>query len=80
MFEFCTFSLLGMLFTNNEGKDITLRGILCGTADAPAKCFMQNFVQFNGFNGCPYCMEQGKSVKTSARGHTHAYHVTETTH
>ena len=63
-----------MVFTNNEGKDITLRGILlCGTADAPAKCLLQNFVQFNGFNGCPYCMERGKSVKTSAKGHTHAY-------
>ncbi|XP_044164670.1 uncharacterized protein LOC114974471 [Acropora millepora] len=63
-----------MVVKNTEGKDITLRGILlCGTADAPAKCLMQNFVQFNGFNGCPYCMEPGKTVKTSARGHTHAY-------
>ena len=44
------FSLLGMVVKNTEGKDITLRGILlCGTADAPAKCLMQNFVHFNGF-------------------------------
>ena len=64
-----------MVVTNTEGKDITLRGILlCDTADAPAKSLMQNFVHFNGFNGCPYCMEQGKTVKTaSRRGHTHAY-------
>ena len=41
--------------------------------DAPAKCLMQNFVQFNGFSGCPYCLHRGTSVKTSARGHTHAY-------
>lgn len=34
---------------------------------------MQNFVQYNGFSGCPYCLEQGTSVKTSAKGHTHAY-------
>lgn len=34
-----------MVVKNTEGKDITLRGILlCGTADAPAKCLMQNFV------------------------------------
>ena len=62
-----------MVVTNTEGKDITLRGILlCGTADAPAKSLMQNFVQFNGFNECSYCTEQGKTV-TGARGHTHAY-------
>ena len=41
--------------------------------DAPAKSLMQNFVQFNGFSGCPYCLHRGTSVKTSARGHTHAY-------
>ena len=41
--------------------------------DAPAKCLMQNFVQFNGFSGCPYCLHRRTSVKTSARGHTHAY-------
>ena len=34
---------------------------------------MQNFVQFNGFSGCPYCLHRGTSVNTSARGHTHAY-------
>ena len=71
MFEFL---ILGMVITNNGGKDITVRGILLSaTADAPAKGLMQNFVQYNGFSGCPYCLEQGKSVRTSARGHTHAY-------
>lgn len=40
----------GMKVTNSEGKDVTLRGILlCATMDAPAKCLMQNFVQYNGF-------------------------------
>lgn len=66
--------LAGMAITNNEGKDLTARGILlCATMDAPAKCLMQNFVRYNGFSGCPYCLEQGTSVKTSAKGHTHAY-------
>lgn len=63
-----------MVITNSEGTDLTLRGILLSaTADAPAKCLMQNFMQFNGFSGCPYCLHQGTSVKTSAKGHTHAY-------
>ena len=66
--------MLGMVITNSEGQDITLRGILfTATADAPAKCLLQNFVQYNGFSGCPYCTEQGKSLNTSAKGHTHAY-------
>lgn len=30
-------------------------------------------LQFNGSYGCPYCLMQGKTVKTSERGHTHAY-------
>ena len=63
-----------MVITDSKGKDLTLRGILLsGTMDAPAKCLMQNFVQFNGFSGCPYCLHKGTSVKTSARGHSHAY-------
>lgn len=43
--------------------------------DAPAKCLMQNFVQYNGFSGCPYCLDQGTTVKTSGKGHTHAYQL-----
>lgn len=63
-----------MTISNSEGKDLTLRGILLSaTMDAPAKCLVQNFVQFNGFSGCPYCLNEGISVKTSAKGHTHAY-------
>ena len=64
----------GMVIKNSEGKDLTIRGILLSaTMDAPAKCLMQNLVQFNAFGGFPYCLEQGVSVKTSAKGHTHAY-------
>lgn len=47
--------------------------LLCGSLDAPAKCLFQSFVQFNGNYGCPYCMNPGETVKTSERGHTHAY-------
>jgi len=46
-----------MAITNSEGKVLTLRGILlCATMDEPAKCLMQNFVQYNGFSGC---LDQG---------------------
>lgn len=41
--------------------------------DDPARCMFQNMVQFNGFHGCPYCLTPGETVKTSERGHTHAY-------
>ena len=58
----------------NDGNDIKVRGILLSaTADAPAKCLLQNFVQYNGFGGCPYCLERGQTVKTSVQGHTRTY-------
>ena len=41
--------------------------------DAPARCLVQDMVQFNGFYGCPFCLSPGETVQTSARGHTHAY-------
>ena len=47
--------------------------LLNGVFDAPARCLFQNLVQFNGFYGCPYCLTPGETVKTSERGHTHAY-------
>lgn len=62
-----------MTVTNSKGKDLTLRGILLSaTMDAPDKCLLQNFVQYNGFSGCPYCLERGIIVKTKS-GYTHAY-------
>lgn len=52
--------------------------VLFGTFDAPAKCLFQEFCQFNAFYGCPYCLNPGVTVKTSAKGHTHAYPFDET--
>ncbi|XP_053398926.1 uncharacterized protein LOC123537936 [Mercenaria mercenaria] len=52
-----------------HGKEILLRGVLLNVVcDAPARCLVQNFTQFNGFFGCAFCQEKGKSVKTSERG------------
>lgn len=59
---------------NSKPKAIkTVRCILCGTFDAPAKCLFQYMVQLNGSYGCPYCLHQGETVKTSERGHTRTY-------
>ena len=67
--------------SSNLGATISSNGdsvkvhclLLCGTFDAPAKCLFQSFVQFNDSYGCPYCLHPGKTVKTSEKGHTHAY-------
>lgn len=47
--------------------------VICGTCDLPAKCLVCNTVQYNGFYGCCKCKSPGRTVKTSARGHMHAF-------
>ena len=49
--------------------------MLSGVFDAPARCMVQNMVQYNGFYGCPNCLTAGARVQTSAAGTTHAYPV-----
>ncbi|XP_013421011.1 uncharacterized protein LOC106181232 [Lingula anatina] len=70
---------LSMLYS--KGAEITLDGqpfllramLLSIVCDAPAKCLVQNFTQFNGFFGCGCCLHKGESVKTSARGSMMAF-------
>ena len=47
--------------------------LLCGTFDMPAKGLVLNMMQYNGRYGCPVCLQAGKTVKTSTRGHVHAF-------
>jgi hypothetical protein len=47
--------------------------VLSAVFDAPARCLFQNFNQFNGYSGCPFCLTKGESVKTSKKGHTLTY-------
>ena len=63
--------------------------LLSGVFDAPAKCGVQNFTQYSGFYGCPYCLEKGETCWISERGHKIIYpfnldsdtgHSTERTH
>lgn len=55
-------------------KKTLLRAVLLNVVcDAPARCLVQNFVQFNGFYGCGCCITKGLSVKTSAKGSMLSY-------
>ena len=71
------FNVTGLPVKVNQ-KQKTLRCILLfGTFDAPAKCLVQEFCQFNAFFGCPYCLNPGQTTKSSERGHTHTYPFNE---
>lgn len=74
----------GLSKLETEGVNITIPGetacsfnskaiVICGTCDLPAKCMVCNTVQYNGFYGCCKCKTPGRTVKTSARGHMHAF-------
>ncbi|XP_046564144.1 uncharacterized protein LOC124272946, partial [Haliotis rubra] len=57
-----------------EGSSLLLRAVLHSVVcDAPARCLVQNFVQFNGYFGCGTCLSKGKSVKTGERGSMMSY-------
>ncbi|XP_067654084.1 uncharacterized protein [Haliotis asinina] len=57
-----------------HGRSLLLRAILHSVVcDAPARCLVQNFVQFNGYYGCGSCLSKGKSVKTGERGSMMSY-------
>ncbi|XP_067668252.1 uncharacterized protein [Haliotis asinina] len=57
-----------------EGRSLLLRAVLHSVVcDAPARCLVQNFVQFNGYFGCGSCLSKGKSVKTGERGSMMSY-------
>ncbi|XP_064462215.1 uncharacterized protein LOC135372635 [Ornithodoros turicata] len=40
---------------------------LCCCVDAPARAAVQNFVLFNGYFGCPWCLTKGKYTQGSMR-------------
>ena len=47
--------------------------LLAGTCDLPAKCLVQNFRQFNGFFGCPKCLQPGSTFTIGPHRRTHVY-------
>ena len=73
---------LCIYFSTHAGAKVTVNGssmkivraiLLSGVFDAPAKCAVQNFSQYSGFFGCPYCLEKGETCWISAHGHRIIY-------
>ena len=62
-----------MISSSHFGSFVSKGFLLFATLDKPAKCAVQNFVQFNGMYGCGRCLQPGRTEKTSARGHVHVY-------
>jgi hypothetical protein len=57
-----------------NGKYINVCAILLsGIFDLPAKCIVQEFVQFNGQFGCSFCEEGGKLLTTERGGHVRVF-------
>lgn len=74
----------GLSKLETEGVNVTIPGetvcsfnskviVIYGRCDLPAKCMVCNTVQYNGFYGCGKCKNPGRTAKTSARGHMHAF-------
>ncbi len=47
--------------------------VLAGSCDLPAKSLVLNFRQFNGFMGCPKCLQPGATLTLGCRSHSHVY-------
>ena len=47
--------------------------LLNGLLDLPAKCIVQETVQFNGGWGCGTCEDQGKNVTTDKGGNVRVF-------
>ncbi|XP_044594847.1 uncharacterized protein LOC123272211 [Cotesia glomerata] len=70
--------LEGVKYTLSDGQEIFVQAaLLFGTCDNPAKTHFLNFKQFNGFYGCPVCLEPGESYRCSTGGTTHVYKFTQ---
>lgn len=55
-------------------EQLTVKAVLLSsTADAPARCLMMDFVQFNGKYGCPCFLSPGETFAISATGNSHIY-------
>ena len=58
-----------------DGKLITSTvHLICVSVDTIARAPIQNFIQFNGRYGCPWCLHPGKTVVSkSKKGRVNAY-------
>ncbi|XP_060589045.1 uncharacterized protein LOC132744372 isoform X2 [Ruditapes philippinarum] len=62
----------GFQITDPVNKEMkTVKAILLHmTCDSPAKCIFQDFMQYNAYFGCPYCLDPGAYDK---EGRSHVY-------
>ena len=67
-----TLQTTGIQFQTSEGIKILKAKLLVGVFDQPAKAMVLNVVQFNGYYGCPYCLDKGVH-----KSHRHLYLPTE---
>lgn len=67
-----TLQTSGIQFQTSEGIKILKAKLLVGVFDQPAKAMVLNVVQFNGYYGCPYCLDKGVH-----KSHRHLYLPTE---
>ena len=57
-----------------DGKCIVVRSVLLsGIFDLPAKCIIQEMVQFNGRYGCSFCEDEGINIKTDGGGNVRVF-------
>ena len=62
------------MYVNNNGKSVELHGmLLSGLFDLPAKCIIQETVQFNGEIGCSFCEDPGLSLRTVKGGNVRVF-------
>ena len=61
------------VYSPERGEFICKVLLLACTCDLPAKCTVMNTTQFNGYYGCPSCLQPGLTVKTGMRGSVHAF-------
>ena len=84
LFDFATHHLTFTCFLFHKGTTFQLPNketikskvyLVSGIFDLPAKSLVLEEIQFNGFCGCSYCVEAGKSVKAKdgRRGQVHVY-------
>lgn len=65
----------------HKGSQVTLRAILLsGIFDLPAKCIIQETIQFNGEFGCSFCEDPGEGLKTKKGGNVRVFPLKNVCH
>lgn len=61
-------------FWEKEGQMIkSTVHLISVCVDSVARAMVQNFTQFNGSHGCPWCLSEGKQMKTTGGGTVRVY-------